>query len=292
MHYEVKVNLRPWQIQSLAEAGVRKIQPGIESLDSTILKLMRKGCSLLQNVQTLRLSAEFGIHVEWGHLYGFPGELPDAYLRIEQVVPLLEHLQPPAGITQVRADRFSPYFVKPKDYAIDVRPLESYGFIWPVDADSLRRLAYHFEIHVQDGAAPARYVESLFLCLRKWAAEFRSGLLLSVDDGDSIRVSDERACRVSPVHHLEGNDAKVLRECDEIRSIPWLSERFGLCESVVRESVLRLVSRKLLLVENDRYLALPVRTPPARYVRPEVHHRAAQTVMLPIEVSCKSNLNP
>ncbi|MEI7461143.1 MAG: RiPP maturation radical SAM C-methyltransferase [Pirellula sp.] len=284
MHYEVKVNLRPWQIQSLAEAGVRKIQPGIESLDSTILKLMRKGCSLLQNVQTLRLSAEFGIHVEWGHLYGFPGELPEAYLRIEQVIPLLEHLQPPAGITQVRADRFSPYFAKPEEYAIDVRPLVSYGFIWPVDPESLRRLAYHFEIHVQNGTDPKNYVGGLFSCLRKWAAGYRSGLLLSVDDGDNIRVLDERSCRVASTHCLEGNDAGVLRECDEIRSLAWLSERLGTCEGKLGESVLRLVSKKLLLMENDRYLALPVRTQPARYSRPEIRHKATQNVQLPIEI--------
>jgi ribosomal peptide maturation radical SAM protein 1 len=284
MHYEVKVNLRPWQIQSLAEAGVRKIQPGIESLDSTILKLMRKGCSLLQNVQTLRLSAEFGIHVEWGHLYGFPGELPDAYLRIEQVIPLVEHLQPPAGITQVRADRFSPYFVKPENYAIDVRPLASYGFIWPFDADSLQRLAYHFEIHIQDGTDPVSYVGGLFTRIRKWANGYRAGLLSSVDDGEIIRVFDERSCSVSSVHDLDGNDAGVLRECDEIRSIAGLSERLCISEAEVRESVLRLVSNKLLLMENDRYLALPVRTQPARYIRPEAHHRATHNVPLPLAV--------
>src|SRR5262249_9174622 len=38
MHFETKSNLRRDQVEMLARAGLRKIQPGIETLDSDILR--------------------------------------------------------------------------------------------------------------------------------------------------------------------------------------------------------------------------------------------------------------
>ncbi len=43
LFYEVKANLKPHELGALAAAGVRTIQPGIESLSTPVLKLMRKG---------------------------------------------------------------------------------------------------------------------------------------------------------------------------------------------------------------------------------------------------------
>src|SRR5262249_21369393 len=40
--YEVKSNLKKKQVQLLRKAGVRRIQPGIESLSTPVLRLMRK----------------------------------------------------------------------------------------------------------------------------------------------------------------------------------------------------------------------------------------------------------
>ena len=61
--WQMKVNLRPAWIEMLAAAGITRIQPGIEALDTDLLTLMRKGCTMLQNVQTMKLAAESGISV-------------------------------------------------------------------------------------------------------------------------------------------------------------------------------------------------------------------------------------
>ena len=52
--YEVKANLSRRQVRRLAEAGVCRIQPGIESLSTRVLKLMRKGTTPLRNIQLLK----------------------------------------------------------------------------------------------------------------------------------------------------------------------------------------------------------------------------------------------
>lgn len=73
--YEVKANLSREQLRLMAKAGVMSIQPGIESLSSNVLRLMRKGVRAVQNVNLLRWSQYYGIRVSWNLIWGFPGKL-------------------------------------------------------------------------------------------------------------------------------------------------------------------------------------------------------------------------
>ena len=63
------------------------LQPGIESLSTPILLLMRKGVTAFQNVRLLKWCAEYGIHVFWNVIYGFWGELPEEYARLARLTP-------------------------------------------------------------------------------------------------------------------------------------------------------------------------------------------------------------
>ncbi len=74
LFYETKSNLNKDQVRLLRAAGVRDIQPGIESFSDTVLKLMRKGVTGLQNIQLLKWCKEFGVVPSWNFLWGFPGE--------------------------------------------------------------------------------------------------------------------------------------------------------------------------------------------------------------------------
>ncbi len=79
LFYEVKANLRREQLAALKRAGIDRLQPGIESLSTSILQLMRKGCTALQNLQTLKWASELRIQMFWNFLAGFPGEDPRDY---------------------------------------------------------------------------------------------------------------------------------------------------------------------------------------------------------------------
>ena len=112
LFYEVKANLRYDQLVKMRRAGVRAIQPGLESLSNEVLRLMDKGCTALQNIQLLRWCQELGIEAAWNILAGFPGEPPAEYEKMARLVPLLTHLTPPCSCAQVRLDRFSPFHVR------------------------------------------------------------------------------------------------------------------------------------------------------------------------------------
>ncbi|MEX0758849.1 MAG: RiPP maturation radical SAM C-methyltransferase, partial [Tistlia sp.] len=90
--YEIKANLKRDELCDLAAAGVRWVQPGIESFSDGLLGLMRKGTTGLQNVQLLRLCAEFGIHPSYNLLVGFPGERDSDYEEMLSVIDAIGHL--------------------------------------------------------------------------------------------------------------------------------------------------------------------------------------------------------
>ena len=58
---------------------MRTLQPGIETLSTEILKLMRKHTSYLTNVRFLKLARLYDIEVLWNMLIGFPDEPVEAY---------------------------------------------------------------------------------------------------------------------------------------------------------------------------------------------------------------------
>ena len=191
MYVEVKSNLRPDQIALLSRAGAKKLQPGIESLDTDILALMRKGCTMLQNLQTLKIAAECGVYIEWNLLHGFPGESRESYERTAALIPHLVHLQPPNGVGRVRADRFSPYFERPEAFGIEIEPLPAYRHIFPFDDAVVRSLAYHFLMWPKGAAGSDAHDEPASPTLAQaqlWKQRHSASALTSEEIGTSILV--------------------------------------------------------------------------------------------------------
>ena len=128
LFYEVKSNLKPEQVSMLRKAGVLAIQPGVESLNSHVLKLMRKGVSALQNIQLLKFCRQYGVEPAWNLLYGFPGETPEDYEATAEYIPAIYHLKPPGVASTIRLDRFSPNFDKADEFGlVKIRPFALYN---------------------------------------------------------------------------------------------------------------------------------------------------------------------
>jgi len=51
---EIKANQTAERVKAFADAGFSELQPGIESFDSNVLRLMDKGVTGIQNVHLLR----------------------------------------------------------------------------------------------------------------------------------------------------------------------------------------------------------------------------------------------
>lgn len=263
IYYEVKANLKPPQLALLARAGIRKIQAGLETLDTELLRLMRKGSTLLLNAQILKLSAEQGIYVEWLALCGFPGETPAQYARIARVIPKLRHLQYPAAFIRARADRFSPYHADPARYGVTLAPLPAYRHIFPFDPARIGRLAYHFAMRSPQLDAIGDYAAEAEREYALWRAHQADSALWMEEDGDAVRVHDARWGWAPRVHALRGAGADLLRQCWRITAwrhvLAALGARHG--ATALAAAADELEDAGLLLREGEEMLTLALRQP-------------------------------
>lgn len=263
IYYEVKANLKPEQITALARAGVRKIQAGIETLDSGLLRMMRKGTTTVQNVQTLKLAAEAGIYVEWLALCGFPGETAAQYAGIAALVPKLIHLQPPAAFLRARADRFSPYFDHPEQFGVTLQPLPAYRHIFPFDDMSLRRLGYHFEMRSDALAAWREATDTAAHAYAEWRAQQGECALWCEEDGEAMVIHDQRRGWPMQAALLRGAEAALARFAWCIRGWPQIEAELGTLHgrATLEAAATRLEQRGWLLREENSLLMLPLRQP-------------------------------
>jgi ribosomal peptide maturation radical SAM protein 1 len=143
--YEQKANISFERMRLLARAGVSRIQPGIEALDTSLLKLMRKGSTVRTNLECLRFGRIFGISMAWNLLVDFPNDEDAAYEATAALIPLLFHLEPPSAASPLSIERFSPYFDQSDEFGVkNVRPVPAYAAAFPTLEDA-SGLAYHFQ---------------------------------------------------------------------------------------------------------------------------------------------------
>jgi ribosomal peptide maturation radical SAM protein 1 len=147
--YEVKADLTREELKVLAQSGIWRIQPGIESLSSHVLGLMRKGVRAADNVNVLRWARHYGIDVTWNLIYGFPHETRDDYREQADLIPNLVHLQPPHGYGRIWMERFSPIFTDREAFPVRwISPDGALPYIYPAGVD-LDQLAYFFEAELE-----------------------------------------------------------------------------------------------------------------------------------------------
>jgi ribosomal peptide maturation radical SAM protein 1 len=176
LFYEVKANLRQRDVQLLHDASVMHIQPGIESLSTHVLDLLRKGVRMLQNVALLKWCRELGIRVSWNLLYGVPGETAEDYAAQMALMQKIPHLVPPTSVSRVRIDRFSPYFERFAEYGwTGIRPLDLYAELHPGIPDAcVHDLAYHFD-GLGGDLQPDPYERALYRQTAAWQETHKRG---------------------------------------------------------------------------------------------------------------------
>jgi ribosomal peptide maturation radical SAM protein 1 len=265
LFYELKSNISPAQLRTLARAGVLSIQPGIESLNTHILNLMRKGVTMLRNVRCLKWAYYYGMRVSWNILTGFPGETEEDYQQQAAVLRKIRHLPPPEGGGRIWLERFSPYFFDPSFPVSNVRPLEVYGLIYPEELIDLGEVAYFFKYDM-DNVVPESALQEMNEVLDTWRAAWErrpKPALVYQRAPDWIQFVDRRGDK--PVAHaFSGLEVEVYESCGEtdqtvasvhkaVTSVPGLVHS---SEEEVSYILRKFCDLDLMLEEDGRYLSL------------------------------------
>ena len=265
LFYEVKANLTRQQVRMLARAGVQHVQPGIESLSDSVLKLMRKGTTALQNVQMLKWCTEYGVQPEWNFLYGFPGEDPGEYARMADLMESLGHLPAPSGQGPVRLDRFSPYHEDPAGFGmVAVQASRPYRYLYEAAEDELMKIAYYFDFEYADGR-DLGYAAPALERVHAWAGRGRTGTLtLSHHEDGSAIILDNRDGAVHG-HALEPWQADILDSIDGVATesaVLRAAVERGIAADDAADFLHACERLRIAAHVGDRWLGLPVHDPP------------------------------
>jgi len=215
--YEAKSNLNLEQVQLMRRAGIVQIQPGIESLSSSLLRRMKKGVSARQNLALMRYARATGLGLAWNLLYGFPGDQREDYDSTLALIPLIHHLPPPNGVYFLSLDRFSPYFQDPAAYGITpLEPAPSYACAFPPTAD-FRSLAYQFTgKYTCAHTSHPEFYSSLERAVREWRASWKPG---SPAPALSLAAGDDGYYSLMDTRGLGGAEMFQFLNEEEARSV-------------------------------------------------------------------------
>jgi len=280
LFFEIKSNLKRHQVKGLADAGVRWVQPGVESLDSSVLALMGKGAKAWTNIQLLRWCRQYGVRLSWNLISDFPGEDDAAYHRMAERVPHLVHLQP-GNMVVLRYDRFSPYFTRADEFGLELQPSTMYREVYDVDDTSLNDLVYFFELkgrrrfpepgqELPPSLAERDGASRMWEAMNAWSALWQGGkppkLILRPNE-NGASVEDTRT-NEGATHTLDALETAVLKACDEAPPVTRFSSRLSQAldvdEAQIIQAVERLIDLNLILEIDSRYLALHLEEPIGR----------------------------
>ncbi len=262
--FEIKANLTREKVQAIRDAGITWVQPGIESFSDHILDGMRKGCTGIQQMHALKLLAEQGMDVDWNLIYRLPGEQPEDYLEMAELIPFIHHLPPPApgAVVPMALQRFSPYQTDPSTYGItNVRPAGFYHAVFPDPKIDLDQLVYVFDYdhasHRSSELAAAHQI--FFQAVQEWRQVYRPRTLVCRRGPDFVRIIDQRQAGLERIITLAGLQARIYLFCTDIRTAEAIARKFG---QVVSQAALQgfldqMVAQKLMYRSRaGQYLSL------------------------------------
>lgn len=263
IYYNVSANMTREQIKTLRNAGIKYIQPGIESLSDHLLKLMQKGVSVLQNIFFLKCSREYDLVPYWNNLIRIPGEKKEDYLEMERLIPLILHLRPPyGGAPKIECHRFSPYFEEKNRWTNHLRPQAWYEGLFPPNRVDLSKVAYYFEADWKDTLEEDAYdgvIQATLDWVRIWREEPKLPQLVICPGEYGIDIWDSRTGG-GKMWKLNALESLVYQSINDPVYLDEVLERvqkgFSVSQAETEAILKDLVHSGLALESNDKYLRL------------------------------------
>lgn len=267
---EIKANQTVERIDSLARAGFREVQPGIESFSSGVLKLMDKGVSAIQNVFLLKRGYLNEVVVHYNFLYGIPGESADHYREMRLNIPRLYHLTPPVSRSETIVTRFAPLQSDPARFGFTGQPthhrcydvlfgremIERTGF-------SLDDYGYYFARYLGFEEEMVELYQQCVAQINHWKAQHREReVTLDYEyQGDGLSFRDTRFD--TDTFDLSGVECAAYLACDDAPvTLKRLAEKVATAlrcsPSQVSDAIDRLDDRRLVWRDGDKVFGLAV----------------------------------
>ncbi|MEJ0079147.1 MAG: RiPP maturation radical SAM C-methyltransferase [Alphaproteobacteria bacterium] len=211
LHYEIRPHFKRGQLGKMRAGGLISVQPGIESLSTHILKLMKKHSTGMRNLELMKWCTYYGINNLYNILVGFAGESAEDYRLQCDVIEKIPHFQPPYAIARARADRGSPMFTDPDRHGVgNLRPSDCYRYIFPRGRFDLNKISYYFD-HDGPGMLPDHEYDDIFSAVSLWQDRW--------NNGGRPTLTYRKACSSIFIEDSRGPDARTLDYSDRAAAL-------------------------------------------------------------------------
>jgi ribosomal peptide maturation radical SAM protein 1 len=264
---EMRCDLDEEMADLLTRAGARQVQLGVESFHTRILARMAKGTRMIDNVSSIKLCEEFGIHHQYNLITHIPGVPAEELHQMIRLLPSLHGFRPP-HLADFYLDRGSRIHADPGRYGVcpDSMDREALPFLPMALATAGISQVVPF-VAADPDEVRAAWAE-LELAVAVWKARHDRARddgvdrpLSYRDTGTALLVTDYRGEDPSVVE-LTGVTRDVLLACDRLTRRSELRQRLPKLDAgTLDDAVHRLIAHRLLLEEGVYLLGLPVRAP-------------------------------
>jgi magnesium-protoporphyrin IX monomethyl ester (oxidative) cyclase len=266
--YETRADYGKEEMETLSEAGITHIQPGIESLSSDVHEVMNKGVNAFQCITMLKLCAGYKIYPVWNLMVGLPGMNDSMYRQLLETIPKLTHLVPPLVLSVLRFDRYSVYWNEPGKYDLDIRPAGFYPYLYPYDTGFFGDFAYYFEdidYSSRRYQLLTEYFPQLSPLVDNWKNRWKDLQknvvpgLYRVSRGSGVFIHDSREApgKEYPVSPLQDD---ILKLAEEPLTEDSIKENFPReSPGNITAALAHLDDRQLFFKEKGKFLSLVLR---------------------------------
>jgi ribosomal peptide maturation radical SAM protein 1 len=257
LHYEIRPHFKRGQLARMRSGGLVSVQPGIESLSTHVLKLMKKHSTGMRNLELMKWCTYYGINNLYNILVGFAGETVEDYRLQCEVIAKIPHLQAPYAIAKARADRGSPMFTDPDQHGVGrLRPSDCYRYIFPRGRFDLNKISYYFD-HDGPGMLPEHEYDEIFRVVGDWQARWRNGprpVLCYRKSCASIFIEDSRRPEARQFDYHDGQ-AALYEFCMDAKTDQAIQTEFGEADWLA-PALAEFRARDLMVRLDEQHLSL------------------------------------
>jgi ribosomal peptide maturation radical SAM protein 1 len=260
---ELRCDLTKATVERLA-ARASRVQLGVESFTTAILRRIGKGIGAAASVHSVRLCQEYGIPTQYNLMLRIPGVPRSEIDALNEVLPILFGLIPP-NATNFYLDRNSLIFADPEAHGVAPDSLDVDRPDWLPHSlgDSRISQVVPFTFIGTDAEDAWSRIESQ---VERWHERWRSAKSASVesplswrDGGGWASIVDMRG-DVAKIYHLEGILYDVFMACGKIVSEAKLAQLLPHHSLTLLSDALReLVSHRLILRDGPFFISVAVR---------------------------------
>ena len=246
--------------------GLATIQVGIESLSNSLLKRMRKGVSVIENIATMRAAQEHSLALEGNLIIQFPGSTQS---EVDETLKNLDYVfsYSPLISASFFLGHDSPIYISPKKYGIKaiINHINN-KYIFP--KETLEKLQLIVRDYRGDKIYQKKIWKPVFSKIKEWQeyhkkreiSALHKPLLCYRDGNDFLLIRQELINGKVLNHRLKGSSRKIYLFCTQIKTDKELFEKFpAISQQKILTFLADLKKKRLIFSDNNRHLSLAVR---------------------------------